>query len=160
MTNNASIKEGDTVAIDYEGRFEDGTVFDSSHRDGHSHPLIFIVGKHEVISGFERGVVGLCEGDEKKITIAPADAYGMPNDRLVRAMPRSEITLPNGQEPRAGMTLVTYTPEGHPVHIIIKEVTKEQLVLDMNHPLAGKTLVFTMRVAGINESVKTLPSHH
>lgn len=153
----AAIKEGDRVAVDYEGRFEDGKIFDSSQHEGHSHPLIFTVGKHEVIPGFERGVVGLVQGNSKKITIAPKDAYGEHDSRLMRSIPKGEIKLPRNQEPVAGMALMTYTPEGQPIQIFVKEVTKDAVVLDLNHPLAGKTLIFNISVVGVNETIK--PEH-
>lgn len=149
-----TIKHGDRVAIDYEGRFEDGTVFDSSSHGDHSHALIFTVGAHEVIAGFENGVIGLAQGEEKEITIVPADAYGERDDRLVRDVPKDEIKLPRNQEPKAGMALMTYTPEGQPIQIFVKDVTKDSIVLDLNHPLAGKTLIFKIKVVSINDTIK------
>lgn len=151
------IKVGDRVAVEYEGRFEDGSVFDSSTHEGHSHPLIFTVGKHEVIPGFEQCVVGLKQGDSKEITIAPKDAYGEHDARLMRSIPKGELKLPRNQEPTAGMSLMTYTPEGQPIQIFVREVTKDTAVLDLNHPLAGKMLVFTLTIIGINETIK--PEH-
>lgn len=153
------IKTGDRVAVDYEGRFEDGTVFDSSHHEGHSHPLVFTVDKHEVIPGFEQAVMGLEQGNEKEFTILPKEAYGEHDARLVREVPRSEIKLPRNQEPHAGMMLMTYGPDGQPVQIVISHVTSETVTLDLNHPLAGKTLIFKIKVIGINETIPATSDH-
>lgn len=152
-----TIREGDKVAVDYEGRFEDGTVFDGSAHGTHSHPLVFTVGQHQVIRGFEGGVIGMNEGESKTVTLTPKDAYGERDERLMRTMPRTELKLPNNQEIKEGMALMTYTPEGQPIQIFVKEVTKENVVLDLNHPLAGKTLVFDVTILGINETIK--PEH-
>ncbi|MEK6858648.1 MAG: peptidylprolyl isomerase [Nanoarchaeota archaeon] len=154
-----TIKEGDRVAVNYEGRFEDGVVFDSSTHGDHSHPLVFTVGQHEVIPGFEQAVVGMNENERKEITILAKEAYGERDERLMRAVPRSEIKLPQGQEPAAGMALMTHTPDGQPIQIFIRDVTSETITLDLNHPLAGKTLLFTITVVGVNESIKKDSAH-
>ncbi len=153
-----SIKQGDKVALTYEGRFEDGTVFDSSTHGDHTHPIIFTVGEHQVIGGFEENVIGLVEGAEKEFTILPKDAYGEYDERMVRAVPKGEITMPRNQQPQKGMTLMTYTPEGQPIQIFVKDVTQDEIILDLNHPLAGKTLIFKIKVVGINDTVKE-PEH-
>ena len=153
------IKNGDKVAVNYEGRFEDGTIFDSSTHGDHSHPLVFTVGEHQVIPGFEQAIVGMNENESKEITILAKDAYGERDDRLMRAVPRTEIKLPQGQEPAAGMALMTYTPEGQPIQIFIREVTKETITLDLNHPLAGKTLLFKLTVVGVNDSIRSEDEH-
>lgn len=153
------IKNGDKVAVNYEGRFEDGTIFDSSTHGDHSHPLVFTVGEHQVIPGFEQAIVGMNENESKEITILAKDAYGERDDRLMRAVPRTEIKLPQGQEPAAGMALMTYTPDGQPIQIFIREVTKETITLDLNHPLAGKTLLFKLTVVGVNDSIKSEDEH-
>lgn len=154
------IKQGDKIAVSYEGRFEDGVVFDSSTHGDHFHPLIFTVGQHQVIPGFENGVIGLAEGETKEIAVLPKEGYGERDDRLMQAVPKAELKLPRNQEPKAGMALMTYTPEGQPVQIFIKEVTKDSVVLDLNHPLAGKTLIFKVTVLGINETIKPEHENH
>lgn len=152
-----TIKNGDKIAVTYEGRFEDGVVFDSSTHGDHSHPLVFIVGQHQVIPGFEQSVIGLKEGESKEFTVLPKDAYGERDDRLMRTMPKAEINLPNNQEIKEGMALMTYTPDGHPLQIFVSKVSADSVTLDLNHPLAGKTLIFKITVIGINDTIK--PEH-
>ena len=75
-------KKGDTVKVDYEGKFENGEVFDSSKREGHEHPLEFVVGEGMVIKGFDHAVEGMEEGQEKEFTINPMDGYGERREEL------------------------------------------------------------------------------
>lgn len=154
-----AIKKGDKVSIDYEGRFESGEVFDSSQHGDHSHPLIFVVGSGQVIQGFEDAVIGMNEGEEKETTIAPKDAYGEYDARLKQEVPKSEFNLPRNQQPSVGMTLMMQSPEGYRVPVYITAVNKETVTIDLNHPLAGKTLIFKLKVVGINETIKETPEH-
>ncbi len=138
-----AIKEKDTVTLDYEGRFETGEIFDSSKHGDHSHPLTFVVGEHEVIPGFENAVIGMEINEEKEFTIKPEDAYGMPDESLTQEIPRS--ALPPEPEPQVGMTLVMQTPQGE-IPCLIAKVNAETVALDLNHPLAGKTLIFKIKI--------------
>jgi FKBP-type peptidyl-prolyl cis-trans isomerase 2 len=142
-----AVKKGDHIKVDYEGRFEDGTVFDSSKHGDHVHLLEFDVGAGMVIPGFDNAVVGMEKGAEKEIKIEPKDAYGEYNDELIQKIPRS--ALPRDQEPKAGMTLVVGTPQGQQFPVKIKEVSNEEVTLDLNHPLAGKVLIFKLKIAEI-----------
>jgi len=143
-----TIKKGDKIKVDYEGRLEDGTVFDTSTHGDHSHPLEFEAGSGKVIKGFDEAVIGMKEGEEKEVHIESENAYGDYNPELKKEIPKS--TLPPEQEPKAGMTVVMTTPDGHQVPIKIEKVSKDNVVLDMNHPLAGKKLIFKIKIIGIN----------
>jgi len=88
------------------------------------------------------------KGEEKEVTIPSSEAYGEYNEDMKKDLPKSE--LPPEQEPKAGMTLVMTTPEGHQVPIKIAEVKDDVVVLDMNHPLAGKKLIFKIKILEIN----------
>jgi len=104
------IKKGDKVSLDYEGKFEDGTVFDSSTHGDHSHPLEFEVGAGHVIPGFNDSVIGMKKGEEKEFSIESKDAYGDYNPELKKDVPR-EI-LPKDQEPKVGMGLMMKAQTG------------------------------------------------
>lgn len=138
-----TIANGNKVTLDYEGRFEDGEIFDTSKHGDHSHPLTFSVGEHQVIPGFENAVVGMEINEEKEFSIAPEDAYGMPDERLFQEVPIN--ILPSEPKPQEGMTLVMQTPQGN-IPVIISEVKEESVILNLNHPLAGKTLIFKIKV--------------
>ncbi len=141
------IQNGNKVKLDYEGRLEDGTVFDSSKHGDHSHPLEFTVGINQVIPGFERGVMGMEKGDEKEIVIGPADAYGERNELMVQKIPRD--ALPPEIKPEKGMVLALHSPEGEQIPVPISDVSDTEVTLDMNHPLAGKKLIFKIKVLDI-----------
>ena len=142
----ASAKKGDKVTLEYTGMLDDGTVFEAS--SNHDEPLQFEVGGGRVISGFDKAVTGMDLGEEKKFTIAPADAYGEANPKLIKKVSRKEI--PQDRKPEVGMTLVMGTPEGRQVQALITEVTPEYIILDLNHPLAGKALTFQVKVIKIS----------
>ena len=139
-----TIKKGDKVSVEYEGKFEDGTVFDSSSHGDHSHPLEFEVGTGQVIKGFDEAVTGMKKGEEKEFSIESKDAYGDHKPELKRDIPRS--TLPKDQEPKKGMTLMVNDPSGHQVPVKILGVDDKNITIDLNHPLAGKKLIFKIKI--------------
>ncbi|MFT7616313.1 MAG: peptidylprolyl isomerase [Candidatus Woesearchaeota archaeon] len=142
-----TIQEGNTVIAQYEGKLEDGTVFDSSEK--HGKPLEFTVGKGQVVKGFEQAVVGMKAGEVKEVTITPEQAYGERNDKMIHEVPREQ--LPKEQTPEVGMVLGITTPDGKQFPAKIAQVTDKIVKLDLNHPLAGKTLMFKITI----EEVKT-----
>lgn len=143
----ATVKKGDKVKVDYTGTLDDGQVFDSSTHGDHSHPLEFIVGSGEIIPGFDNAVLGMKKGEEKDITLPKEQAYGDPNPTMIRKIPRDK--LPLDQEPKSGMMLVLKTPDGHQLPAKIVEVSASEIAIDLNHPLAGKTLHFKITLVDI-----------
>jgi FKBP-type peptidyl-prolyl cis-trans isomerase 2 len=142
------VKKGDIVKIEYEGKLEDGTVFDSTAR--HNGELLeFEAGAGRMIKGFDDAVIGMKKGEEKTIRIRPEEAYGHVNPVLIQKLPRDQ--LPKEPEPKAGMMLVATMPGGEQIPTKIAKVEKDCIILDFNHPLAGKTLVFKIKVADIKE---------
>ncbi|MBS3802727.1 MAG: peptidylprolyl isomerase [Candidatus Thermoplasmatota archaeon] len=139
------VQEGDTITVEYTGRLEDGTVFDSS--DKHEEPLEFTVGEGKIIQGFDKAVIGMEVGEEKEITLPPEDAYGQHNPELVRDLPRN--VFPEDQELQPGMVFMMALQDGRQVPVRIAKVAEEQVTVDLNSPLAGKTLNFTIKVVGI-----------
>tara|TARA_Y100000310_G_C20346428_1_gene652239 strand:- start:57 stop:515 length:459 start_codon:yes stop_codon:yes gene_type:complete len=145
-----SIKEGSKVKVEYEGKFETGEVFDSSKRTGEEKPLEFTVGEKQVIPGFENAVIGMKLNEEKSVEISPEDGYGERKEELKQEVPRT--ALPKDQEPKEGMMLIMSSPEGQQFPARISEVTADAIFLDLNHPLAGKKLLFKIKVVGIDEA--------
>jgi FKBP-type peptidyl-prolyl cis-trans isomerase 2 len=144
-----TISKGDNISVEYTGRFENGEIFDTSKHGDHSHPLEFEVGAGRVIKGFDDGVLGLKEGDKKKITIKPSEAYGELDERLKQEIPKKMIA--EQDKISVGMMLMLNTPDGNQFPAKIVEVKDETFVLDMNHPLAGKTLIFDIEVVKIEK---------
>ena len=143
-----AIKQGDKVILEYEGKLEDGQVFDSSKHGEHSHPLEFTLGEGKILPAFEKNVEGMEKGEDKEFTLKPEEAYGQRNEEMKRDIPRSQ--LPEGQEPKVGMALMMSTPQGQQVPVQIIGVDDENVTIDLNHPLAGKKLVFNIKVVDIN----------
>jgi FKBP-type peptidyl-prolyl cis-trans isomerase 2 len=144
--DNMPVKKGDKIKVEYTGTLNDGTVFDSSER--HDQPLEFEAGSGKVIKGFDEAVIGMGLGEEKEIKIPPSEAYGDHNPQLIKKAPRSQ--LPKEPEPKAGMMLVISAPNGAKLPATITEVTDETVTIDLNHPLAGKTLNFKIKVVDIS----------
>lgn len=147
FSTKVKIKNGNKIKVDYEGRLESGEVFDSSKHGDHSHPLEFGVGSGQVIMGFDEAVIGMKKGEEKEFSIEAKDAYGEINESLEREIPRG--VLPEGQEPNAGMVLVIKSPDGREVPVKIKGVDDKNVIIDLNHPLAGKKLIFKIKILEI-----------
>lgn len=137
-------KSGDKVKVHYTGKFEDGTVFDSSSERG---PLEITLGNHEVIPGVENAVEGMQEGEKKSVTVPCDEAYGEHDAKQVIDIPRNH--LPEDVKPQEGMVLEGQTQDGNTVRLQVVEIGDESVKADANHPLAGKTLVFDLELAEV-----------
>jgi len=142
-----SVKKGDKIKVEYEGTLEDGTVFDSSKM--HNAPLEFTVGEKQLIQGFDNGVIGMKVGEEKELVIQPDEGYGEYNPEFVKDMPRD--SFPSEQEIKAGMMFMAELQDGKQVPVRISDVTEEKVTIDLNPPLAGKTLIFKVKLLEIVE---------
>jgi len=137
-------KKGDKVKVHYHGKLTTGETFDSSEgRD----PLPFEIGSGMVIKGFDDGVTGMAVGEKKTVTIPADEAYGPVNPDMVIEMPKDR--LPQDMEVEVGMPLVMSDPQGQQFQVTVKEITEDKIVLDANHPLAGKDLVFDLELVEI-----------
>jgi FKBP-type peptidyl-prolyl cis-trans isomerase 2 len=143
-----AIKQGDKVKLEYEGSFDNGEIFDSSKHGEHSHPLEFEAGAGMVIPGFDKAVLGMEVGEEKTFKVMPEEGYGEFQEGLRKEIPRN--VLPTGQEPEVGMMLMIGSSEGEQFPARIVEVDKEKIVIDLNHPLAGKNLNFKIKIISVN----------
>jgi FKBP-type peptidyl-prolyl cis-trans isomerase 2 len=142
MTN---AKQGDTVKVHYTGKLDDGTVFDTTTgRD----PLEFTIGEGRIIPGFEHAVVGMTPGESKTAKIDPEDAYGTHNPERVQAVDRSQF--PENISPEVGQQLRIVQESGQTFIVTVLEVNDSDVLLDTNHPLAGKQLTFDI---GLEEIV-------
>ena len=139
-----AIKRGDSVRVHYTGALADGEVFDSSReRD----PLECVLGKHMLIEGFEKALLGRQAGDRIQVTIPAAEAYGDVDEQLIFNVPLSEV--PPHITPEPGLQLSLSSPEGD-MEMTITRVNGDMIVLDANHPLAGKDLTFDIEVISVN----------
>ena len=136
-------KEGDAVEVHYRGKLDDDTEFDSSYG---SEPLEVVLGKGEVIPGFEDAIIGMYVGDKVTAEISPEEAYGDPLDDLYLEIPRGDI--PDSIKPEIGQGVTLQTDDG-PLDAVIVNVTDEVVVIDANHPLAGEVLIFDIELVAI-----------
>lgn len=137
--------QGDTVTVEYTGKLEDGTVFDTS-RD--KEPISFTIGDEEVIPGFEEAVVGMEAGESKSATLPPDEAYGPRSDEMVFTVPSSE--LPEDLDPEVGDRLEVQSRQGQTFPAVVAEIEGEQVTIDANHPLAGEELTFEIELKSID----------
>ncbi|MEM3363914.1 MAG: peptidylprolyl isomerase [Candidatus Micrarchaeia archaeon] len=131
----------------YEGRFEDGQVFDASEEGA---PLVFIGGAGMVIEGFEKGIEGMEPGQEKEIIIPPEEGYGYAHKELIIKMPKS--VLEGMPDVRPGMEIVATLENGEQVPVKVLSLDESTVTFDFNHPLAGKTLIFRIKLLDKHEA--------
>ena len=138
------VKSGDTVRIHYTGTLADGSTFDSSAgRD----PLEFAVGSGQIIPGLDAAIPGMTVGDKKTVEVPADQAYGHSDSNAQQAVPRAEIPADIPLE--VGTQLQVQTPQGQVMPVTVVELNEEQVVLDANHPLAGKDLTFAIELVEI-----------
>ena len=135
------VKKDSNVKVAYEGKLEDGTVFDKSE-------IEFKAGSGQVIKGFDDAVIGMAVGEEKQVKITPENGYGDRREELVQKIPKEQF--PKDKEVQAGMMISVTAPNGQQFPATIQKVEGETVTLDMNPPLAGKTLNFSVKIVEIN----------
>jgi peptidylprolyl isomerase len=155
MTENSrTVEKGDYILIDYTGKLEDGTVFDTTLKkkaietgiyseEKEYRPFFFRADTGQVVKGIDLGVLGMKEGEEKILKISPENAYGEYKKYLVQDIPlsRLELQIP----PEKGQKITT--PLGREVKVLGS--TETHATLDFNHELAGKTLILEIKLVSI-----------
>ena len=140
----SKVKIGDTVSVNYTGKFEDGTIFDTSLVEGRE-PIKAKIGEKQVIPGFENGLIDMSLNEKKTIEIEPEEAYGPYRSEMIFDVPKEQF--PEGV--KVGDVLSAQSAMG-PVNVTVLEITESSIKIDANHPLAGKKLVFDLEVVGID----------
>ncbi|WP_262175933.1 FKBP-type peptidyl-prolyl cis-trans isomerase [Haloarcula laminariae] len=154
------IERGDGVTIHYVGRFEDGSLFDTSRQEVARHedlitaqgnqpadyaPLSFTVGRGDIIEGIEEALVGMEEGEERTIEVPPEKAYGEFEAEKVREYDPEAFEEMVGQEPEVGV----HVEAKNELHGDVTAVRDDVVEVDFNHELAGRTLVFDIEVIDV-----------
>jgi len=139
------VEKGHFVKVNYTGRFNDGTVFDSSEG---KQALEVLAGEGMLIKGFDNALLGMKEGEEKTIKISANDAYGEHRKELIQEVPIKDL---KDIKPEVGMTLGITAPTGQVFPATIIEVKEDTILLDANHPLAGKDLEFDIKIETTRE---------
>jgi peptidylprolyl isomerase len=144
-----SIKDGSKIKLHYTGTLDDGTVFDTSKTKGE--PLEFVIGQKQVIPGFEEGLMGLKKGDKKTIKVTSDKAYGARDDSKIAEYPKDKIPG-DMQNLEVGVQVLFQDDQGNVLIATVKELKEKDVVLDLNHPLAGKDLTFEVEIMEIDNS--------
>lgn len=139
----SKVKNGDTVVVNYTGKFEDGKVFDTSMKEGRE-PLKVEIGSKQVIPGFEDGLMDMEVGQKKTVEIEAVDGYGEYRSEMVFDIPKTQF--PEGV--KSGDVLTAQSAMG-PVQVTVVDVAEDMIKIDANHPLAGKKLIFDLELVNI-----------
>jgi peptidylprolyl isomerase len=141
------VKKGKFVSVNYKGTLEDGEIFDTTEG---GQPMEVQMGSNQVIQGFENALSGMGLNEKKSFTLAPEDAYGNRIEDYMQTIPRNEV--PQDMDFKQGDFIGIQTPDGRQIPAQIAELDNDKMVIDLNHPLAGKTLTFEVEVVGISDT--------
>ncbi len=139
------VAEGCIVKVHYIGRIGNGEIFDATRED---QPVEFRVGSGQVMREFEEAVLGMALDEEKIFAVPPEKAYGQKKENFEQTIPRSE--LPADYVPEVGHILGREEGENILTPVRIKGLTDQTVTMDLNHPLAGETLYFHLKVVGLS----------
>lgn len=140
------VKNGDSVKVHYIGTLNDGNEFDNSYKRGST--LDFQVGGGQMIKGFDNALVEMELGQKKSISIKPEEAYGPRREEAITAV--SKENFPPDFVAKEGEMVQGRTENGQPINALIIEVQENDVILDMNHPLAGEELNFEIELVEIS----------
>lgn len=138
-----AIENGNKVKFHYTLTVDEQVVQTSEGKE----PLAYTHGSGEIIPGLAEEMEGMNEGEEKSVLVSAENAYGNVNPNAFKEVPRS--ALPEGLDPQKGMTLQAHSPEGQEILVRVSDVKEDSIIVDMNHPLAGKDLKFDVKVVSI-----------
>jgi len=141
--SSMTIENGKTVKVNYKLTV-DGELVDTS--EGRE-PIEFEIGKKQMIPGFEKALIGMKKGDKKSFQITPEDGYGQENPQAYQEVPKDK--LPPDTKPEVGMVLYIKGPNDQPYPVKISEVKENTVILNFNHPLAGKNLDFEVEIVNV-----------
>ncbi|MDM7859738.1 FKBP-type peptidyl-prolyl cis-trans isomerase [Alteromonas sp. ASW11-36] len=136
------------VLMHFDLKLEDGSAADSTRVN--NKPAKLVMGDGSLTDNFERCLLGLKEGDKKSFTLAPEDAFGMPNPDNIYHLERSRFELEEGVQ--EGMIIGFSQPDGSELPGIIRSVAGDSVTVDFNHPLAGQTVIFDVEILAVRNS--------
>jgi FKBP-type peptidyl-prolyl cis-trans isomerase SlyD len=142
------VQTGSDVAFDYTLTDESGTVIDSSKG---KQPMHYIHGQGQIIPGLEKELAGMAVGGEKKVTVKPEDGYGPINPQAFQEIPKEKLPA---DALKVGTMLMAQGPQGQGVPVRVHEIKENTVIMDFNHPLAGKTLSFDIKITDIKSAAK------
>lgn len=148
VTPAPAIEAGSKVSLEYTLTDDEGKVLDSNRGRG---PLTYVQGEQQIVPGLEKALAGMHSGEQKQVTVAPGEGYGEVDPSAVAEVPKGMLPT---DALAVGTELVARNNQGTTRLVRVKEVKEETVVLDLNHPLAGKTLHFDVKVVGVEPPEK------
>lgn len=148
FAQNATVQPGAEVSFDYTLTDDGGKVVESSKG---KEPMHYVHGKGQIIAGLEKELAGMAVGAEKKVTVKPEDAYGPVDPRAFQEIPKEKLPP---EALKVGTMLMAQAPSGQGVPVRVHEIKDSTVVMDFNHPLAGKTLSFDVKITDIKVAEK------
>ena len=148
------LKPDQVVTIAYNLTDESGALLDSATREN---PFAFISGGEQILPKLEEKIGTMLIGGKNLITLQPAEGYGEYQEAAIQSVHRKEF--PEGTDLKEGMSFVANSPDGHQMPFVVREITEEDIKIDFNHPLAGKTLTFDLELLDIRDATQEEKSH-
>jgi len=148
------VGKGSVVSIDYRLHLGDGNVIDASHP---GQPLTYLHGEGQIVPGLETALEGLGAGEAKLVVVAPDDGYGPSDPSAVQEVPRG--AFPSNLELQEGAEMMAQGEHGEAVPFVVRRVGLETVTVDLNHPLAGKTLHFDVMVREVRDATDEEREH-
>jgi FKBP-type peptidyl-prolyl cis-trans isomerase SlyD len=150
--DNKVVKDGKLVSLQYSLTGEDGKLIETNKG---KEPLKYIQGQKQMIPGFEKELAGMTKGGEKKFKVKPEDAYGLVDQRAFQEFPKDKLPA---EGLKVGAILTGQGPQGQPIRARVHQIKEKTVVLDFNHPMAGKTLIFEVKVLDIQTAAAQNPA--
>lgn len=139
----ATVSKGKVISLEYTLKLDDNQVVDTNVGKD---PLTYTQGANQIIRGVETAVEGMTVGQAKHVIVAPADGYGAKDLTAFHEVPKNKVP----EDIKVGTQLNGKDASGHVVRPIVKEIKDDTVLLDFNHPLAGKTLFFDVKVLDVH----------
>lgn len=153
--SNLVVADDMVVRLDYTLTLSDGEVYDSSEDAG---PLEYLQGHGQIIPGLEEALAGMHVGDEKEVVVTPEYGYGEYDPEAMQTLPRD--MFPAEMELEEGMTIDLYDEEAdEEIEAVVAEIDDDSIVVDFNHPLAGETLTFHVKIVGVRQATREEIEH-
>jgi len=150
--DNNVVKDGSVVSLQYTLSGEDGKTIESNKG---KEPLKYTHGSRQIVPGLEKNLAGMKMGEEKRVKVKPEDGYGPVDPKGFQEFPKEKIPA---EALKVGTVLVAKGPQGQQVPVRVHEIKEKTVVLDLNHPMAGKTLVFDVKVLDIQPAAASQPA--
>jgi FKBP-type peptidyl-prolyl cis-trans isomerase SlyD len=148
------LKENQVVSINFTLKDNDGNIIQATTKE---EPFSFLSGNEQILPKLEENIGGMLIGSKKTVVLDPENAYGNFSESAVRTVNKSEF--PEGTELKVGMGYYADTPDGKQLPFTIKNIEGENITLDFNHPLAGKTLTFEVELLNLRDATQEELSH-